>query len=363
MEKPKFHTLHRNFNRIGAGLLAAASVGGPAAREAVAMTPNYMPKTSSLRGYDKPLNPETKKRGAEASVQIRWRYIDSEQWYDLCSATMVRVGGQTRVSTAAHCFKVLTGSKDGLLPTQPGPKAVDYAIIAKERGLEYGIFDAQVVPEARQLLAIVNGIAVGYQNDQALASIAPPSSPPVGAPRTIEQIPPLALADTQSAAVPSPARGQKVSITGVQQKNGWRQISSTGRFLGRIKQYNNGVVRYLDIVGLKPPKMEQDNCMPGESGNSYVSTGKYGTAHTSGALSGVINESWASDPMAGNQNGIMGDQIMRLTYQSSLNVDTNPYKTLCIYTANLPVSVRILNAGFGIRPAVPPPPVPLVASH
>ncbi len=121
-------------------------------------------------------------------------------------------------------------------------------------------------------------------------------------------------------------------------------------------------MRYLDIVGLKPPKMEQDNCMPGESGNSYVSTGKYGTVHTSGALSGVINESWASDPMSGS-GGVMNDQIARLTYQSSLNVDTNPYKTLCIYTAALPVSIRILNAGFGTRPAVPLPPVPLVASH
>ncbi len=218
MEKPNLRTMRRNLNRIGAGLLVAASVGGPAAREAAAMTPNYMPKTSSLRGYDKPLSPETKKRGAEASVQIRWRYVNSEQWYDLCSAVMVRVGGQTRVSTAAHCFKLLTGSEDGLLPTQPGPKAVDYAIIARERGVEYGIFDAQVVPEARQLLAIIDGLAVGYETDQALASIAPPNSPPVGAPRTIEQIPPLALADTQSAAIPSPARGQKVSITGVQQK-------------------------------------------------------------------------------------------------------------------------------------------------
>ncbi len=353
MERLNFRATRRNVTRLGASLLAAASVGGPLAGEAMAATPNYLPKPSGLRGYDKPLNPETKQLGAEATLQLRWKYADSEQWYDLCSALNVSVGATKRISTAAHCFSNVTGSKYGFLPTQPGPKAVDYAIIAKEKNLVFGVFDPQVTPEARQPLAIINGISIGYENDQALLSWELPESPPAGVPRTMEQIPALELADTQAAAVPRPERGQKVFLTGVQEANGWRKISSTGRILGRIKLYNNGVVRYLDIVGIKPKALFQDNCMPGDSGSSYVATGKDGRTYPSGALSGVINESWASDPSLKNFSSPLGGEIMRLSYQSDLDVDTTSFKTLCLFTARLPVSVNILNSGFGIRPAVP----------
>lgn len=372
---------HRRFHALrhivgAAGVSLALMNSGPATATAEAShagsdasTPDYeMPKPSSLRGYNNPLNPETRKEGREATVEIRMRYAGSDEgqaWYKSCTGVKTTVNGKARISTAAHCFENLTGESFGLLKAKPGqPNALNY--IEKTKGMvEYAVFDPQVDPSERKHkpLMKVDGIAIATGNDAALLSVVPLEKPSEGMPRTFDQIPAIKLADTQATATPRPQRGQRVSLYGVFSANGEKQSTSLGRYLGRIKDYNeDGTVRYVDVVGMKPKTIAEDTCLPGSSGSSFTATSKTGSTYLSGPMSGNINETWGPALFNGRvydkdpnsvANEIEGAKFWRQKLTSLLNVNTSSFTTICTFSANLPNLVKIMESGFNTMAPIP----------
>lgn len=366
-------SLHHNAQRALGGTAAALALvaSGQAPTEAVAAgyeaPPSAerafeLPKPSSLPGYNRLLSAETRQLSIDSTVELRTRYAasQSETWAQSCSAKKVTIDGVVRLSTAAHCFPQLTGDQVGLLkPVAGQPRVVDYGLNA-ENFIEIGVFDPRQAPNNRQELARVEGISIAPNQDMALLSVVPAPVEPQEVPRTFDQIPALKLASNQEQALPRPIPGQRVALHGVQSANGERQVTGLGRYLGRVRHYlDNGYVQYLDIVGIKPSTIAEDMCLPGNSGSSFVSTGKHGSTYMSGPLSNVTNETWApalfnNYPLDSKPNDITneieGARRWRAIYQAELGVDTSSFKTLCAYTANLPNSINTLSHGFGIEP-------------
>ncbi len=331
---------------------------------------NVLKKPSSLSGYNVPLSPETRRQGAEATVQIRFRYTnmdnsDEQPWQQGCTAVKTTIDGQVRLSTAAHCFDMLTEARGGLIEDKPGdPKAVDF-IEQANAFIEYAVFDPKVrVASLRKPLAKIDGISIGKKQDWALLSVTPLETPPEDVPRTFEQIPALKLASKQSEAVPRPARGQRVSLNGMPAATGDKQSSSLGRYLGRIRVTNqDGIQTYLDVVGSKPKTMAEDSCLPGASGGSFTATIGGKLTYVSGAYQQIVNETWAPALFNGYpqdsqptdvSNEIEANKYWRTVFQNQLGVNTKTFSTLCGFTVNLPNSVNTLNSGFGVSiPAQP----------
>lgn len=361
------HTM-RNLMEI-AGVTLALMHAGPVTETADANHPNpdtptpdqIRPNPSSLRGYNIPLSPETRKQGKEATVEIRKRYAGSspdEEWVKDCTGVKTIVGGKVRVSTASHCFENLTGEHFGIIKSVPGqPTAANY--IDRANGLvEYAVFDPQVDPGERKHkpLAKIDGISIAAKQDWALLSVAPLETPPEGVPRTFDQIPALKLAAAQSEAPPRPGRGQRVSLYGVFSANGEKQSTSIGRYLGRTTYVNeDGSIRYIDVVGLKPKTIAEDTCLPGSSGSSFTATSKGGITYMSGPMAGTTNETWG--PAIHNNlpndekpndvsNEIEEAKYWRAEFTRKLNVNTRSFSTICTFSANLPNSVNALNAGL-----------------
>ncbi len=321
--------------------------------------PSHLITLSSRSGYDAPLKSKTKRLHEDATVALRWRYTTSQIWNQGCTAVKATVDQQVRYSSATHCFDKVTDDPYGYLPRLPGqPGAFDYGPRAAARNLVYGIFDPKVAPGKRQLLGTINHIVTSPGQDEVLLT-AVAESTAAGVPRTLDKISAITLPARQREAQSRPRYGQIVSLSGVQQDNGERQISTLGRYIDRIHIYNDdgSLQRYEDLVGIKPKTIAEDTCMPGHSGSSFTSTTEDGRTYMSFALHGSINEIWgpalfnghSDDPQPNDvTNELRSAKVRRAFYQARTPINLKTFTTLCIFAANLPNSVNTLNNGIGI---------------
>ncbi|MGI9028194.1 MAG: hypothetical protein ACR2FM_05155 [Candidatus Saccharimonadales bacterium] len=320
-------------------------------------------KPSSLRGYERPLNPEARQSLTDSTLKIAKRYKGSDRWEQHCTGVKVTTGADNYVSTAAHCFKEFTGADTEGLLDGPSDQPKAFNIISRTADFyDFAVFDPRLPKGLRQPLAIIDGISISNRTqDRALLSVHPTEvSANTANFRSFDQITAQPLALEQKKAVARPAPGQKVALFGVPVANGDRQLAGIGRYVGRLRfQHKNGGTEYADVVGIKPKRIDQDTCNYGASGSSYSATAGNAT-YVSGPLSKRLNSIWDppdidnktdfSEQRGDVTNEISNNERWRAIYQQRLNVDLSSFSTICTYSVALPGTSRDLVDGLLVSP-------------
>lgn len=317
-------------------------------------------KPEKLPGYDIRISQEAREQLSESTLKIVKRYpayVDTPagEWFDSCTAVKVRVGDETFISSAAHCFSdELNLIKSGVLSKYafPGHRALNFS---QASPLEYGIMDPLQKTKPRTAIALAKGPVLNTRmSDWALLKAEPLKTDI--AQRTESSIPAVEFIEDKTKLVP----GQEVGLYGVPGANNNRPVAGRGRYLGRIWQGPRDLGkegkpiipagRWLRIVGIKPSQPYSDSCNFGASGSSFVAEID-GQAYASGPLSVRINEKYDPYLLNGHQKkslktAIVGAREQRSIIEQELKIDTSSFTTLCGYTDETESGAKDMQNGF-----------------
>jgi hypothetical protein len=277
-----------------------------------------------------------------------------------CTGNKLNYAGVNYITTAAHCFRLITGSETGLLSSADNNTALNFI---KSDTVESSIVDPnyasrkkidgrqKVVYKTPQPMALVNGISIGLRRgDDALLSIG--SSTTVATEpahsRSYDEVQAL----DYNPAIEPPTPGQEVALYGVPSP-GYTGVSATGRYLGRMQLGNASPffeLQVVDAIAIKAKNDAQNPCYAGGSGQTALAA----DGHQFGGLTmadnigyGAHNDVTNPDP----HHSYPGDaRHIWLNSEKALGVavPASKYNELCYFAVRDEESLPDLIGGFSV---------------
>ena len=323
------HKLNERMAKTALMLGVVASLAGnlaesPDRAEAV---PHRLRDVHELPGYNKRVSSETRAKLADSTVVLMSRYKGSnDDWEEVCTVTAVKVPGQNPDDrlflTAGHCIEVGAQSGSFKLPSNP----LKSANFMKAQPKEFVITDADANKTMRHMtpLGEVTGISVNTSGiDSALLRVVSTGDLPQTGKR-LSDIPSISYKRAKLA------QGRQVAIT-TSPENSVAPINTTGRYLGtvNVRDTDNGPMRKIDLVGIKPKTQDKDACLPGASGSSALAE----NGAVLGPLSFAVNFGYKKTPAVPSDTLASPDAMLaRNLWSKDLRVNMKDFSTICGYS-------------------------------
>jgi len=375
VEKPKRKILGR-LRKAGALVAVSATLGGVAApvaraeqdsaasasHEAVA----NLRQPGELPGIKVHLGREKLNTLRDSTVEIVYRNLNTplgqapDQWHPSCTGVKVSIPGQqgSYVMSSAHCFVELTGIRTGAFidTVQPFNAAENFA----SSDIQYGIADPGDTDLNDRLAtpsAVADNISISTAGkDTALLHVNAVPIPQEALPRvrSFAEIPAVPL----NIAEERPVQGTPVALYGESQANNFEPIAGTGIYLGRVwisEGANRSIgsdqpvtYRQLDLVGIQPTDLQNDNCNYGTSGSMALLPN--GTML--GNLSMRSNNGYGPQKVIYSPDSIIFDNYWRPIWEQELDIDLSAFPTICGYTVMDKDTPEGLLKGFNIPASI-----------
>lgn len=349
---PKAQRLY-SFSRRAAALGLSLASAGPG----IAVAAPNLQEIDKLSGANLTVTDAQRQLLKASAVRVNLQDGNNSE---SCTGNKLNYGGVNYITTAAHCFRLITGSETGLLSSKDSNTAVNYI---NPNLVETSIVDPnyaastkingeqQMVYKTPQPMALVNGISIGLRSgDDALLSIgssATVATEPAHS-RSYDEVPAL----DYNPAIEPPAPGQEVALYGVPSP-GFTGVSTTGRYLGRMQLGNASPflpLEVVDAIAIEVKSDAQNPCYFGGSGQTALSA----DGHEFGGLTmadyigyGSHNEVTNPDPTHSYPGD---DRYVWLNSEKALGVDVpaTKYNVLCYFAVRDAESLPDLIGGFSV---------------
>jgi hypothetical protein len=337
---------------IALGLSIASAAPG------IAAAAPKLRELSKLPGAALTVTTAQRQAAKASAVRVNIQLGDNSE---SCTGNKLNYAGTNYITTAAHCFRFITGSETGLLSSDNGNTAVNF--INSDPTTKVSIVDtdyraskktkgkSKVVYKTPQPMALANGVSIGMRRgDDALLSIgsATTATTKPAHSRSYDEVPAL----NYNPAIEPLALGQEVALYGIPAPK-FTGVSATGRYLGRM-QLNRASpffeTQMVDTIALKAKNDADNPCAPGGSGLTGVSA----DTHQLGGLTMAVNIGYGPrnavthpDP----HHSYPGDERhIWLNSEQALGVavPASEYNELCYFAVRDEQSLPDLIGGFGV---------------